>query len=229
MTAKNKEAKTVRSLQDGRWYWAPKAVIQEMSRTLGFLALAVYHFLSSMADSNQACFPSQAFIAERLGCCRTSVTGAIKTLESNGLLRVIRDGKSKNSYELLSVRGSPGRPPTSIGEPLNVNPNDTNDIRLTRIDTNGRHLSGQKKDFGKGFKPTTKEEVLACDLANELNEPGELQLYLSLARTYSEPFLRETLAKVNQTPRHRIKKSRAALFTYLVHRYGKGTSENLGG
>lgn len=229
MSAKVQKTNTVRSLRDGQWYWAPRVVVQEMAQALGFLALAVYHFLASMVDGDQTCFPSQTHIGERLGCSRTSVTGAIKTLESHGLIRVIRLGKSQNKYQLLKVGGSPDRPAMSIGETLNVNPDDTNDIRITRSDTDERHVSSQEKDSQKDFKPTTREEVLAHDLATALNEPEELPLYLSLVKAYSEPFLRETLAKVNQTPRHRIKKSRAALFTYLLRHYGKRIDQNFGG
>jgi biotin operon repressor len=229
MIEKAQKANTVRSLRDGPWYWAPRVVIQEMAKVLGFLALAVYHFLASMADGDQTCFPSQTHIAERLGCSRTSVTGAIKALEAHGLVRVIRMGKSQNKYQLLKVGGSPDRPAMSIRETLNVNPDDTNDIRLTRSGTDERHVSSQEEEPQKNFKPTTREEVLAHDLATALNEPEELPLYLTFVKAYSEPFLREILAKVNQTPRHRIKKSRAALFTYLVRRYGKGINQNFGG
>lgn len=212
-----------RSLRDGQWYWAPKTVIQEMARETGFLALAVYHFLASMADGRQVCFPSQTYIAERLGCSRSSVTRAIKTLESKGLIRVDREGMDQNSYRLLRVGGGTGAPPMSAGAPFDVNGCDTNDIRLTKGDTNERDVSNRKKPSSETFQPASEEELLARDLAVALNEADEISFYLSLVRTYSESFLRETLAKVNETPRHRIKKSRAALFTYLVRRYGNAT------
>src|SRR3972149_4471340 len=125
-----------RSLRPAPWYWGPKAVIQERASTIGFLSVAVYHFLACMVDTREVCYPSQMFIAKNLGCSRTSVTGAIKKIEACGLIRVFREEKYRNKYELLRVSGSPDRHVMSIPEPLKVNPEDTNDIRLTKIDTN---------------------------------------------------------------------------------------------
>jgi DNA-binding transcriptional MocR family regulator len=227
MNAKGEKLIGVRSFQDGQWYWAPRIVIQEMSKDLGFLALAVYHFLASMVDSKQTCFPSQTRMAEALGCSRTSVTRAVKILEAQKLIRVIREGNSPNRYQLLKVGSQSAQPQMSTDEHLNVNPDDTNDIRLSKSSTGVRHFHSQGNRQPKYFKPETREEILAFDLATALNEPDELPFYLSFAQTYPESFLRETLSRVNQTPRHRIKKSRAALFTYLVRRYGNGANQNL--
>jgi len=221
MIQPNDSETTVRNLRDGPWYWAPKSVIQEKGRVVGFLALAVYHFLASMVDTRQSCFPSQVLIAKLLGCSRTSVTGAIKKLEIHGLIRVIRQAKSNNRYALLKVASSPDRHTMSTGNPSDVTPDDTNDIRLSKIDTSERDVQIQNHFLPGGNNPSpSREEILAADLAGALNEPNELPLYISFANTYPESFLRETLSTVSQTPRHRIKKSRAALFTYLVKRYG---------
>ena len=53
----------------------------------------------------------------------------------------------------------------SIPEPLKVNPEDTNDIRLTKIDTNERDVLIQES-FSNEFHPANREEVLAHDLAS---------------------------------------------------------------
>lgn len=221
MTQPSKSSLLIRNLRDGPWYWAPKAIIREKAKSVGFLALAVYHFLASMVDTRQMCFPSQMLIAKNLSCSRTSVTGAIKKLEACGLIRVLREKRARNIYELLRVSSDPDRHTTSATEPIMVNPNDTNDIRLSRIGTYERNVVIEDNPpLSKESSSSGRTEVLASDLATALNEPNELPLYISLANRYPESFLRETLSTVNQTPRHKIKKSRGALFTYLVKRYG---------
>lgn len=220
--------KRVRRMQDGQWYWASKPVVQKFAREIGFLALAVYHFLASMADKNQSCFPSQTRIAKCLGCSRSSVGRAIASLRANGLVSVEKSDSS-NRYFLLSAESStdeasgelseaPDEPPKASGGAYRC---DTNNLRISKSDTSVRHLLNQGKGKGEKVRQRGNEELLARDLAIALGEPDEYELYLSLTQSYPEPFLREMLSKVNQTPRHKIKKNRAAYFTYLVRLHGQ--------
>ena len=79
-------------------------------------------------------------------------------------------------------------------------------------------MKTQNSDSYNGFKPETKEELLALDLAQGLNDLQGLQFYLSYARRYPESFLRKILAEVRQIPAIKIKKSRGALFNHLVQK-----------
>jgi hypothetical protein len=74
----------------------------------------------------------------------------------------------------------------------------------------------------------SKENKLALELADALNDMESLQAYVSFTQKYSEPFLRKTLAKVLSIPENKIRKTRGALFTYLVkqHAYSSNNSRD---
>jgi hypothetical protein len=76
------------------------------------------------------------------------------------------------------------------------------------------------------FKPNDKAELLAMDLARELNDPEGISLYLAYANKYPEPVLRGILGRVKEVPIEQIKKSRGALFNYLVKRYAQQNEDN---
>ena len=69
----------------------------------------------------------------------------------------------------------------------------------------------------------TKKELLASDLARDLNDQKSFPYFLSIAKKYSEPLLRKLLGEVKEIPSEKIKKSRAALFNYLLKQYAKET------
>lgn len=67
--------------------------------------------------------------------------------------------------------------------------------------------------------------ALAIEVANALQDQGALPFYQQCTEKYSEDFIRTTLMKVLSIPESQIKRSRGALFTYLVNnagRYGGG-------
>ena len=74
---------------------------------------------------------------------------------------------------------------------------------------------------------TQKEEKLAREIAYALNDMESLPVHISFAEKYSEAFLRKTLQKVLSVPDNQIRKTRGALFTFLVnHQYGKSSSRD---
>lgn len=75
----------------------------------------------------------------------------------------------------------------------------------------------------KKYEP--HEIKLANELAETLNDREALPFYLSLTRKYHEDFLRKTLAKVMSISDTSIRKTRGALFTYLINQqYGSNNS-----
>lgn len=76
------------------------------------------------------------------------------------------------------------------------------------------------------FIPKTREELLALDLAEGLNDIKALPLYLSYAKKYPEFLLRKVLGEVRDIPSEKIKKSRGALFNHLITKYAKGAFKN---
>ena len=68
------------------------------------------------------------------------------------------------------------------------------------------------------FEPN--EVQLAHHLADTLNDKDSIALFLTFCKKYKEEFLRDILEKVMALPDRHIKKSRGALFTFLVKQHG---------
>jgi len=211
-----------RNMKNGSWYWIDKAVIQDYVPKIGSRGLAVYSFLASLADKNQRCFPSQKYVARRIGCSRSTVNKAVKILAKHGLIKIVRKNRYHCTYLLLKVRCKAGE--TQISHPGNsdVSQMNTNDnkriININNIDK--RKIGVPAFQASKDFKPETREEQLAIDLAKSLDDYQGLPFYISLTKKYPESFLREILGQVKEIPQAKIKKSRGALFNHLVQRNG---------
>jgi len=217
--AKNK----VRDLRNGNWYWISKRIIKEYSKKVGAVGILVYNFLASLADDNQSCFPSQKYIAECLGYSRATINRAVKTLEKNGLLKIKKRDRYHLIYYLCEPRCKASETQMSNTGNSAVNRMNTNNNKLIRINIKN---NDDRNFLNSSFKPKTKEELLALDLAEELNDRKNLSLYLRCARKYPEPFLRRVLGEVKETPFERIKKSKAALFNYLIKKYAQNKTTN---
>lgn len=66
----------------------------------------------------------------------------------------------------------------------------------------------------------TNEKSLAYELARSLNDMESLPVYVGFTEKYQEAFLRRVLQKVMSLPDEKIKRTRGALFTYLVKQNG---------
>ena len=77
------------------------------------------------------------------------------------------------------------------------------------------------EEWIQNFEPQNKEELLAFDVATALNDLKNLAFYLANAKKYPEYIIRRTLAIVKGIPDAKIKKSRGALFNYLIKKYGR--------
>jgi len=63
---------------------------------------------------------------------------------------------------------------------------------------------------------TPQEIQLANEIADTLNDRDSLQYHLQNARKLKEEFQRRILMKVMSLPENKIRKSRAALYTFLI-------------
>ena len=61
-----------------------------------------------------------------------------------------------------------------------------------------------------------KQNKLALELADALDDMESLQSYRAFTQQYTEEYLRKILTKVLSIPEEKIRKTRGALFTYLV-------------
>ena len=213
-------------MNSGGWYWVSKAVIQEYAAKVGLLPVSVYHFLASMADKNQSCFPSQKYIAAHLGCSRASVSKAMRVLETYGLIKADKRSRYHCVYHLLKPQVPKGETQMSSRGNSDVKGEDTNNTKRTILNNDNvtKVLSNAKTDLLKECESKTREQLLAADLAESLKDHRSLKLYLSYAYRYPESLLREVLSQVKQTPEQKIRKSRGALFTYLLHQHAERTA-----
>ena len=68
------------------------------------------------------------------------------------------------------------------------------------------------------FEP--HEVKLANEIAETLKDRDSIASFLIFTRKYKEQFLREVLAKVMSIDEAKIRRSRGALFTFLVNQHG---------
>ena len=64
-----------------------------------------------------------------------------------------------------------------------------------------------------------RQELLAWDLATALDDPAGIRFYRSCARRYSEAQLRRILAGVMEIPPEKNRRSRPALFNFLIQKH----------
>jgi hypothetical protein len=71
--------------------------------------------------------------------------------------------------------------------------------------------------YMKDFAP--QEIRLAHEIADTLEDRDSVQLFLLFAQKYKEDHLRTILNRVMAIPDRKIKKTRGALFTYLISQH----------
>jgi len=225
---KRSEEIELRSIKRGKWYWINKSVLSNYASELKSSGLAVYNVLAYFANSkSQSCFPSQKTMANHIGLSRRTVSRKIRLLKEKKLIAVQRI-KGRFKYFLLSPKGTKNHKVYDKKDTSDETRGNINNNKITRYINN--NVNEDRKTFNikafKGFKPKTREELLASDLANGLNDSKSLPFYLSVVRQYPEQLLMKLLGDVREIPFKKIKKSRAALFNYLLKQYAKKTSKN---
>ncbi len=217
----------LRSIKNGKWYWIDKGILKNYGSELKSSGLAVYNVLAYFANSkSQSCFPTQKTMADLVGLSRRTVSRKIRLLRDERLIAIERmNGRFK--YFFLYPKKSKDHRGCDKNDILGKTQGNTNKNNRTRINNNVNEdiKTFNMKSF-KEFKPKTKKELLASDLAKGLNDSKSLSFYLSVVRQYSEPLLMKLLGEVREIPSEKIKKSRAALFNYLLQQYAKENSKN---
>lgn len=69
------------------------------------------------------------------------------------------------------------------------------------------------------FSPKSRVDLLALEIAVALKDEAHLPLYRLYCQRYEETIIRRALATVQEVPDDKIKKSRPALFIFLMKRY----------
>lgn len=71
----------------------------------------------------------------------------------------------------------------------------------------------------------TPQDEFANQLAEDFGEPEEVALFRAMFKRYSEALLRRAHAEVMSIPAERIRKSKAAIFFYLVRKFARKERE----
>ena len=74
-------------------------------------------------------------------------------------------------------------------------------------------------------KPT-KREHLAFMIADAFNDLGQIKLYVTYCKKHPLVIIHRAFAEAKAYPEARIKKSRAAIFFYLLKTYAHQSNEN---
>lgn len=91
---------------------------------------------------------------------------------------------------------------------------------ILKNDNDNKFMNLNSNAF-KQFKPRNESDLLAVDIATLLHDQKNLALYRSYCKKYPSSLLRKVMDEVKQLPPEKIKKSRGALFNYLVQTYAK--------
>ena len=67
----------------------------------------------------------------------------------------------------------------------------------------------------------SKEYKLAYEIAEALNDLDSLEIHISFAQSFNESVLRKIFNRVMSIPEEKIKRTRGALYTYLVKNHGR--------
>jgi hypothetical protein len=71
----------------------------------------------------------------------------------------------------------------------------------------------------ENFKANTKREHLAFMIADAFNDLGQIKLYVTHCKKHQLNVIYRSFSEAKNFPQERIKKSRAAIFFYLLKTY----------
>jgi hypothetical protein len=190
-------------------------------------------------------------ISSDMGISKDSVSRWLRILKQEGYIDVDNTGRSLNIYvenwrslpkgakiqqqkqeisssrcwkNPVSGRPSDGQNAANLSQEIKdaSSPNDITikrDILKSDIDGNEYIESIEE------LKPRNKRETQALEIAKSLNDLQALPLYLSYCKKYPDHLLRKVLGEVLEIPQSKIKKTRGALFNYLIQKYDKRDSK----
>jgi len=198
-----------------RWFSLPKALLRELRSTLGINGIAVYTLLAAYADQDYYSALSYRKISQKLGCSNAEAVRSLHQLEDLHLIKSEPDNSKTMFYRLLWIPpwGKHGEKQTKKSEPYRIvltinNKYDDEDDGIKSITIH--QLMNQHQ---------TKETQLAYELAEALNDKEAIQMYISYTHRFNEMLLREVLVKVLAIPENKIRKTRGALFNYLIQQH----------
>ena len=230
---KKKKGKRMRNIGDSTFTWVSKCIMLDgYTKKIGAHGLAVYNILATCANKNQECWPAETYIAETLNCSRNTVSKYLKLLEKYKIINVKRRNRYCNEYKLLNIKCTTMKHKqvkkfTVLAQQIGTNDNNDTQNDNKKENKNDFIESNESKPVNKNaensnlFQKTIKENNLALQLANALNDMKGLPFYRNITQKHTEEFLMSCLDDVLKISEGKIKKSRAALFNHLIKLHGK--------
>jgi hypothetical protein len=209
------------------------------------IALALY------MDENGDCYPSQNQIAKDLGCSRITANRRIQSLlkfRFNGkpIIQAVRVRNKKGEwdnirYTILPVAQvkifeKPSKKEIEFHHVSKTIHGPCDDIatwqnRYTNKNhiLNKNHINNVNNARKKSKKRTEKEEFLAQDLAEKLEDEQSLGFYRRVVELIPEHTIYQALSEVKDTYLSgRVRKNRAALFNSVIQSKAKELKIDLG-
>ncbi len=219
---------------------------KHVRRLKGALALLLYLILHADRQSGLLVRKYET-IGRDMGHSLWTVRGWMRRLERHGYVRRTKTGRAL-VIEVLNWRpvghasaplrglsmpirqarthhlrnserpGSQQRRGQSEGRPV---PNESKLKRVIQRNNNGvKNFSGSDNEPKRSQEEWwARAEILARDLAAGLGDREHLSHYRTYARRFPESLLRRLLSEARATPERAIKRSKAALFEYLLKQH----------
>lgn len=200
------------------WFPLPRALFKRFCQVLGIRTLSVYCFLAAYADQSYKSRLNLDRISQKLGLSRKEILNAVKQLHELHLIQFEPGKRVIKSCKLLWIPAwgkSCGQTGDEFTRTTNLYRIDYSRERRIDIDIDRlgdkliNHISMCQND----------KTILAYELAEALGDQEAIQMYVSYANRFPEPLLREILVKVLAVPDYKIRKTRGALFNYLIQQH----------
>ncbi len=198
-----------------RWMTIPKVLFRSHSSMLGINGIAIYCLLAAYEDNEHKSKLNFHKISQKLDCRNSEVVRTLHMLEDLHLIRSEPVNNKTKYYRLLWVPHwgkLVGKKSKTYRIEYSINKKYDNDIdgTINRL-------------IFKTNMNQDEETQFAYELAEALDDKEAIQMYLSYVHRFSESLLREMLTKVLSIPDNKIRKTRGALFNYLMQQHATKT------
>jgi len=197
---------------ENRWFTMPKFIFKVLSLTIGPLGLAIYSLLAAHADSNYRSKMNYNKVRIKIGCTNSEAIRVLHHLEDLHLIKSEPTNGKTKSYKLLWIPpwGKLVENVEKISSPYRIEYSINNKFD---IDTIINELIIKRK------MNQQQETQFAYELAEALDDKDAIQMYIAYVNRFPESLLREILVKVLAVPDEKIRKTRGALFNYLIQQH----------
>ncbi|MCK9421233.1 MAG: hypothetical protein M0Q38_01405 [Bacteroidales bacterium] len=204
----------------------PTTLLRKSSLVLGVNGLAIYSLLAAYANKNFRSRLEYHKISRKLGCTKLEAIMALHKLENLHLIKAEPQNSRTKSYQLLWIPpwgkiwgkdcGKSGERIFKLPCPYRF------DYSIKYKIANDIDGTVNKLSFNNNMNQS-EETQLAYELAEALNDQEAIQMYIAYTNRFPEALLREILVKVLSVPDYKIRKTRGALFNYLIQQHARKT------